>query len=90
MKVELRELDVSTIITALASLDYNELKRVETEAKYRKLGHFRVGTKVSFLSNKGGGLIKGKIDKINPKTYGIKTEGQGNWKVSKGLVELEG
>jgi hypothetical protein len=45
---------------------------------------------VSFLSNKGGGLIKGSITKINPKTYGIKTEGQGNWKVSKGLVELEG
>ena len=89
MKVELRELDVSTILTALASLDYNELKRVEDEAKYRKLGHFRVGKKVSFLSNKGGGLIKGKIDKINPKTYGIKTEGQGNWKVSKGLIELE-
>tara|TARA_Y100000004_G_C8917042_1_gene413594 strand:+ start:696 stop:968 length:273 start_codon:yes stop_codon:yes gene_type:complete len=89
VKVELKELDVSTIITALPSLSFEDLDRINEEVKYHKSKKFKIGAQVSFVQRRNGVRLYGVIHKINPKTIGIDTENEGRWKVSTSLVRLE-
>ena len=90
MKVQLKEIDSSAILTALKNLDYKELERVQDEIKYYKSRLLRVGSNVSFERSRDGSRLYGVIHKINPKSIGIDTDNEGRWKVSKSLVRLEG
>ena len=68
---------------------FNDLSKIEDTIKTAKNRFFRVGTKVSFKAKRLSTRVYGTIDKVNPKTIGVKTEDDGNWKVSKSLLKVE-
>ena len=43
---------------------------------------------VSFISKKGGGLIEGKVTKINKKSVKLNCDEHGRWTVSPNLLTL--
>ena len=74
------EEDRKTIIDAL-----NTQRRVANEVATKQL---YIGAHVSFISKKGGGLIEGKVTKINKKSVKLDCNEHGRWTVSPNLLTL--
>tara|TARA_B000000609_G_C24062265_1_gene287319 strand:- start:217 stop:474 length:258 start_codon:yes stop_codon:yes gene_type:complete len=82
------KIDVTDIKVAINGLSYGDLKEVQDEILWARTKFFKVGTEVYFDKGGNGSRIMGKITKINPKTYSIKTN-LGGWRVSKSLVQIK-
>jgi len=82
-----------TTLLDIAQMDVAELEMITAAIKARKLilnpiAAVEVGDAVYFDANTRG-IIKGRVEKINPKTVIVRGLGGDLWKVSPGLIKRQ-
>ena len=83
--------NINEVVSFIAKCSNEERKTIVNALNTQVINatkQLHIGARVKFTSNKGRGIIEGRITKINKKTVKLDCDEHGKWTVSPHLLTL--